>query len=156
MIITARCVNTAHPDFIGLIRELDNEMYQKYGEVYLSYMPHNTPADLLLAVVVCCNGLPVACGGLKRLDTSSAELKRIFVSPRFRRVGLAQRAIRELEDAALLQGYSRIVLETGTDMNAAISLYKKLGYNMTDNYGPYVGDSACVCMAKRLAREATP
>jgi putative acetyltransferase len=153
MTVTARRTNAAHPDFTELVRELDNELYSKYGSDYLSYQPHNALADIFHAVVVYSNGLPAACGGLKRLDPSSAELKRIYVSPQFRRLGLARRVIQELEDAALIQGFVRMALETGTDMQSAISLYRNAGYTVTENYGPYFGDSACICMEKILSSE---
>lgn len=142
-----------HPDFAALTKRLDDEFFAIYGDVYLSYLPLNARNDIRL-VVVYVNGRPAACGGLKCIDPQTAELKRIFVCPQHRRQGLAQRVVRGLEEAALSEGFSRTVLETGADMSAAITLYEKLGYTLTNNYGPYAGDDACVCMTKELKPDA--
>lgn len=142
-----------HPDFTALVRLLDDEFYAMYGELYLSYQPHNTLAELETAAVAYADGIPAACGGIKRLDAYTAELKRVFVRPEFRRLGLAQRLISELEDSARGQGCTHMVLVTGADMPGAISLYKCIGYTLTESYGAYRGDSACVCMAKTLGNQ---
>ena len=139
-----------HPDFAELVRLLDNEFYAMYGDVYLSYQSHNTLTELEAAMIVYADGAPAACGGIKPFDAHTAELKRIFVRPDFRRLGLAQRLIHDLEAAALEQGYDHMALVTGADMPAAISLYQKLGYAVASSYGPYAGDDACVCMTKTL------
>ena len=99
-----------HPDFAELVRLLDDEFYAMYGDVYLSYQSHNTLTELEAAMIVYADGAPAACGGIKPFDAHPAELKRIFVSPDFRRLGLAQRLIHELEAEALEQGYDHMVL----------------------------------------------
>lgn len=150
MTVTVTYVPTDHADFTALVRQLDGAFFAQYGEVYLSYKPNNAADALTLAAVVYASGVPAACGGIKPLNTHTAELKRIFVAPQFRRLGLAQRIVHELEAAAKEQGFSHIALETGADMPAAIALYSKLGYTLTESYGPYAGDSTCVCMIKDL------
>ena len=158
MTVAALRVSPADEDFAALVRRLDDEFFAIYGDAYLSYQPHNAPADLILAVVAYADGVPAASGGLKRFGAHTAELKRLFVRPEYRRLGLARCVVLELENAAREQGFLRMVLETGADMPAAIALYQKLGYALTDNYGPYADDSACVCMTKNLppAPEVTP
>ena len=153
MMVTVLRVAPDDSDFSALVRQLDEEFFSIYGDAYLAYQPHNATEDLTLAAVAFADGLPAACGGIKPLCASTAELKRIFVAPHFRRLGLAQRVIVELETAAIEQGFAHMALETGTDMPAAIALYQKLGYNRTENYGPYAGNSACVCMFKALTQE---
>lgn len=151
MTVAVLHVEPDHPDLALLVRLLDDEFYAMCGDMYRNYQPHNSLSELEAAMIVYADKVPVACGGIKPLDRYTAELKRIFVRPDFRRVGLAQRLIHKLEAAARRQGYMRMVLETGADMLAAISLYKKLDYSITSSYGPYAGDSACVCMVKTLS-----
>jgi hypothetical protein len=43
------------------------------------------------------------------------------------------------------------VLETGIKQNEAMHLYRKSGYIVIENYGPYKNMPESVCMQKRLA-----
>ena len=45
-------------------------------------------------------------------------------------------------------GYSYI--ETGSENEAAINLYKKLDYEIIDNFGYFQGDDLCICMKKEF------
>lgn len=42
------------------------------------------------------------------------------------------------------------VLETGSKQIEAINLYKSSGYEIIDNFEPYVGNTNSICMKKRL------
>lgn len=88
-----------------------------------------------------------AAAGTSGLD---AELKRMFVRPEARRLGLAARLLTVVEADALGRGVRRIVLETGTLSEAAISLYERCGYQRIPPFGQYVGEPFSVCFAKEL------
>ncbi len=135
-----------------LIAGLDAELTGQYGELQKQYRLHNQTDHLLLAVVVSVDGQPAACGAIRDHGGSEVEIKRMYVSPQFRRQGLARRVLEELEQAARELGYSRAVLETGVRQAAAIALYQSVGYELTDNYGPYAGNENSVCMGKQLSQ----
>lgn len=82
---------------------------------------------------------PVGCGALTFLDESTAEIKRMWVSPNCRGLGLGRSLLRSLEAEARLRGYKRIVLDTNGSLKEAISLYKREGYVevATYNDNPY-------------------
>jgi hypothetical protein len=42
------------------------------------------------------------------------------------------------------------ILETGFMQKEAISLYQKLSYTITENYGQYIGIENSVCMKKNI------
>jgi GNAT superfamily N-acetyltransferase len=63
---------------------------------------------------------------------------------------LAQRVLQELELWAKELDYSVSVLETLYKQQEAISLYQKVGYEVVDNYGPYVGLNDSICMRKQI------
>ncbi|MFC0506888.1 GNAT family N-acetyltransferase [Micromonospora costi] len=108
-----------------------------------------TPADVrFLAGVV--NGRAVACGGLRTLDEETGELKRMYVRPAYRGRGIARQLLAALEELAYQAGYSRICLETGTYLPAAIGLYTSCGYEPIPVYGEHVGNPYSACFAKRL------
>jgi len=47
-------------------------------------------------------------------------------------------------------GFSRCILETGYNQPEAIALYKKCGYQITENYGQYIGVKNSICFEKIL------
>ena len=77
---------------------------------------------------------PVACGALKRLDSSTAELKRIYVRPEARGRGVARALLAGLERAARDAGYSRVRLDTGDRLPGAPALFRSCGYREIADY----------------------
>ena len=148
-----KIVDTDHtnPDFIALTERFNEDLNRIYGEeVMKEYNPYNVLDGIIHAVVVYCDGEPAACGGIKRLDDLSVEIKRIYALPTRRKLGLGERVMRRLEELALSDGYNHAVLETAVDMTAAQALYRKCGFSRMRNYGPYADDELSVCMEKKL------
>jgi GNAT superfamily N-acetyltransferase len=76
----------------------------------------------------------VGCGGFKRLDERTAEIKRMYVSPRVRGHGLARRILVRLESGAKTAGYAVIRLDTGDKQPEALHLYRSAGYREIPDY----------------------
>ena len=85
------------------------------------------------------NGRPVGCGMLKALDTGTGEIKRMWVAPEARGLGLSRRLLGELESRATTAGMTRIVLDTNRVLSEAQALYLKAGYRYIERYNdnPY-------------------
>lgn len=139
-----------NPDFVSLIKTFDNYLWERYPELKNNYWGNNVIEFNPNVVVIYLEGKAVACGCFKKYDKQTIEIKRMFVSPEARGLGLAQRVLQELELWALESGYSVSVLETLYKQEEAISLYQKVGYSIVDNYGPYVGLDKSVCMKKEI------
>lgn len=94
----------------------------------------------------------VGCGAIKwmRDDGDYAEIKRLFVKPRFRGQGLSRRLMAVLEDTARQHAMPVIRLETGTRQPEALALYRSLGYRTRGPFGSYLPDPLSVFMEKRL------
>jgi len=71
---------------------------------------------------------PVGCGGLSHLRDSAPEVKRMWVAPEVRGLGLGRRMLRELERHAAAAGAPTIRLETNRALAEAIQLYRSSGY----------------------------
>lgn len=79
-------------------------------------------------------GRPVGCGGVRLLTAEVAEIKRMYVSPRCRRSGLARRLLAALESDAAAFGARVLRLDTGASMHSAIGLYEATGYHRIEDY----------------------
>jgi putative acetyltransferase len=80
----------------------------------------------------------------------SGEIKRMFVSAQARGLGIARELLAAVEARATELGIHTLQLETGPLQHAAIAMYKRSGYAIIPNFGPYVGDPHSVCMEKPL------
>lgn len=68
------------------------------------------------------------CGGVKRLDARTCEIKRMYVIPELRGQGVARVLLRELESIARDLGYAVARLDTGPKQVGARRLYESEGY----------------------------
>jgi GNAT superfamily N-acetyltransferase len=73
-------------------------------------------------------GRAVACGGLKTHAPGIGEIKRMYIVPDARRLGLGRDLLAALENAARLLGMTRLVLDTAGPLSAAARLYRSAGY----------------------------
>lgn len=71
---------------------------------------------------------PICCGGLKRLDHSACEIKRMYVVPDMRGRGVARRLLHALEQRGRELGYRIARLDTGPRQPGARRLYASEGY----------------------------
>ena len=84
-------------------------------------------------------GCPVAgCCALRPLDAAdypnAAEMKRLYVRPAFRGLGLGRQLAEAILDAARGAGYACVLLDTLDDMEAARALYEDLGFEEIPPY----------------------
>lgn len=75
-----------------------------------------------------------ACGGVLRHDDATGEIKRMWVHPSWRGVGLGGRMLRRLEDQIEELGYTEVVLDTNDTLTEAITMYERAGYHSIERY----------------------
>ena len=139
-----------HPDFGQLVAELDAYLRVLDGDDHEFYAQFNKTSLLKNALIVYENEFPVGIGAYKEYDSQTAEIKRMYTRPDYRGKGIAKAIITELELWAKEEGYTTAILETGHLQKDAIGLYQKLGYEITENFGQYIGVENSVCMKKSL------
>ena len=142
--------NSENTDFRKLIDKLDEDLYQRNGEVQLQYRQYNQVDSIDHVVVIYFEGKPVGCGCYKRFDDTTVEMKRMFVLPEIRGKQLAARMLQELETWAIEEGNIAAVLETGHRQAEAVRLYTIAGYSLIQNYGQYIGMDESICFRKEL------
>jgi len=95
-------------------------------------------------------------GAVKLLsdDGEYGEIKRVYVEPDFRGLGISVEIMSMLEAHLSARGVSCARLETGNKQSEAVSLYRKLGYHVRPPYGSYTEDPLSLFMEKRLGVNA--
>jgi GNAT superfamily N-acetyltransferase/DNA-binding MarR family transcriptional regulator len=91
--------------------------------------------------------LPVACVGLRALDDTTAEVKRLWVHPSARGHGLSRRMMTAIEAEARATGHQRLRLDTNSALTEAIALYRATGWVPIP---PYTTPPADVWLEKPL------
>lgn len=90
------------------------------------------PAGVLLVATL--HGEPVGCGALKFHGAAPAEVKRMWVAPSARGLGLGRRLLAELEAHAAGLGVPALRLETNRALGEAIGLYRAAGYREVEPF----------------------
>jgi GNAT superfamily N-acetyltransferase len=127
------------------------ELDERYGSDDHEPGTAPTAADIDLFLVASApDGMPVACGALRRLTGTSAEIKRMYVVPTGRGSGVATAVLRALEAAAVTRGWTTLRLETGTEQPEAIRFYEREGYTEIPLFGPYAGSEISRCYERML------
>lgn len=80
---------------------------------------------IVLALV---DGVPAGCVMLRGIGESVSEMKRLFVRPAFRGLGVARRLIDEIMKLSCKRGYDRMRLETSALQAEADALYRSMGF----------------------------
>jgi GNAT superfamily N-acetyltransferase len=101
-------------------------------------------------VVARADGRAIGCGAVRRLDEETSEVKRMYVEPTERGLGVAKQILNRLEADAAALGARRLVLETGVHQAEAIGLYRQAGYRQVECWGEYLSSETSVCFEKRI------
>ena len=152
--VTITAANPAQPSVRILIDELDTyqlSLYPAESNHLLGIETLVRPQMRFFAAAVC--GDVLGIGGCW-LHEDYAEIKRVYVSPRARGLGLARKLMERIEDEARAHGMKLARLETGIHQPEAIGLYRKLGYVECGSFGDYpLDDPNSVFMEKILATD---
>jgi len=127
-----------HPVAQYLVEQVQQEYVQRYGGrdgAVVDPAEFLPPRGIFLVAEVA--GVAAGCGAWRAHGPGTAEIKRVYVEPGFRRRGLAQLLMAELERTALEAGYRSVVLNSGGRQPEALALYAQLGYREVSGYGIY-------------------
>lgn len=91
---------------------------------------------------------PAGCGAIRRIDDSTAELKRMYAKEQG--LGVGTSILNFLESKSKEYGYSRLICETRKINAGACSFYIRNGFHIIPNYGKYQGRNEAVCFEKKI------
>jgi GNAT superfamily N-acetyltransferase len=148
--IHCKRTDATHEDFCRLVAALDADLAIRDGAEHGFYAQYNK-TDRIRHVVLAYQGDEAAgCGAVKEYAPGIMEVKRMYVPPAKRGMGIASGVLQELERWCREMHYKKCILETGKKQPEAIALYLKSGYAITANYGQYAGVENSVCFEKLL------
>ena len=131
--------------FLAYAQSLSLDLGFQDFEAELQSLPgdYAPPRGALLLARV--DGQVAGCCALRPLDNvdyaNASEMKRLFVEPAFRRLGLGRLLAEAILDAARLADYSCVLLDTLSEMETARALYEDLGFAEVPPYyhNPHAG-----------------
>jgi putative acetyltransferase len=118
--------------------------FQSFDEE-LSRLPGDYALPRGQLLLAWCDDVLAGCVALRAFDEAdypnAAEMKRLYVRPAFRGLGLGRELTERILDAARERGYSTVLLDTLDDMEAARALYEELGFEEIPPYyhNPHAG-----------------
>ena len=124
--------------FIEYAKALNVDLCFQDFDAELSGLPGEYAAPrgaLLLAKV---DGVPAGCCAVRPLDSAdyanACEMKRLYVRPEFRGLGLGRRLAETILELAQQANYDCVLLDTLDDMESARALYEDLGFESIPPY----------------------
>ncbi|WP_406475618.1 GNAT family N-acetyltransferase [Streptomyces platensis] len=154
--VTLHTVDPDHPDAGHCLRFYFSELQERFETGFdpaRSLLPDagelRPPHGLFLVARL--HGEPIGCAGLKLPPRAPAEIKRMWVAPAARGLGVARRILAELEARALQHSRDVVRLDTNKALTAAIALYRSCGFREVAAFNdePY----AHHWFEKRIARQ---
>ena len=142
---TPQDLNAVRRIFLAYAQSLSVDLGFQDFEAELQSLPgdYAPPRGALLLARV--DGQVAGCCALRPLDNvdyaNASEMKRLFVEPAFRRLGLGRLLAEAILDAARLADYSCVLLDTLSEMETARALYEDLGFAEVPPYyhNPHAG-----------------
>jgi ribosomal protein S18 acetylase RimI-like enzyme len=138
-------------DAITLITELEAVL----DPLYPSESRHGYSVEKLLRqgvafFVIRHEGVLVGCGGVQLFGSEYAEIKRMYIRPQFRGMGLAGLMLDHLAEYSRSNGVKLLRLETGVHQHEAIGLYERAGFKLVPPFGDYKPDPNSRFYEKRI------
>ena len=131
--VEIRSVDPEHPDARYCLAEYVAELNRRSTRgfdpsVGATALPHEVRPPAGQFFVAYLHGEAIGCGAVKHHGDAPAEIKRMWIAPQARGLGLGRRLLAQLE-ACALAGAARVAhLETSAVLTEALALYRSAGW----------------------------
>jgi DNA-binding MarR family transcriptional regulator len=131
--VEIRDVDAGGPDARQCLRAYVEELNERWEPGFdpsagVTAEPHELTPPAGCFVIAYLHGEPVGCGGLKHQPGGPSDIKRMWVAPAARGLGLGRRLLTELEQRVRASGATTARLETNRVLTEAIAMYRSAGY----------------------------
>ena len=132
-LVTITEVDPLHPDAVWCIGAYYDELDRRFPLGFdaaqsRTFEPGEVRPPNGVVLVARLDDRPVGCGALKAGPTRPPEIKRLWVDPDARGLGVGRRLLGALEERARLSGSRTVRLDTNGALVEAIALYRSTGY----------------------------
>ena len=126
-------VDPEHPDAQYCLAEYVAELNQRSPRgfdpsVGATALPHEVRPPAGQFFVAYLHGEPIGCGAVKYHHDAAAEIKRMWIAPQARGLGLGRRLLETLEACATTGGARLAHIETSAVLTEALALYRSTGW----------------------------
>lgn len=126
-------VDPAHPDAVHCLAEYVAELNRRSTRGFnpsrgATALPHEVRPPAGQFFVAYLHGEPIGCGAVKHHTGAPAELKRMWIAPNARGLGLGRRLLETLEACAARNGATVAHIETSAVLTEALALYRSAGW----------------------------
>jgi GNAT superfamily N-acetyltransferase len=135
------------PAVIALCAEQQDELERRYGGP-VPFLDGPDPSISFLVARI--DDEPIGCVGLQPTERGVAEVRRMYVRPAQRGLGVSRMLLEAVEKVAQRWHVTTLRLETGDLQPESISLYSSSGYRRVPAFGAYVGATRSLCFEKHL------
>jgi ribosomal protein S18 acetylase RimI-like enzyme len=127
---TAADIDAVRVLFHAYAASLDVDLaYQDFAAELAGLPGRYVPPTGALLIARDAAGMPLGCVALRALDMPGlCEMKRLYVAPAGRGIGLGRRLVEAVVAEARRQGHAEMRLDTLADMAAAQALYRAAGF----------------------------
>jgi putative acetyltransferase len=139
-IVVITIADPAHPPVRTMVEELDAYLVPLYPAESNHLLDIETLRQPEMRFFAAQRGEDVLAIGGCWLHGDYAEIKRIYVTPAARGLGLAKLIMQRVEDEAVACGRMIARLETGIHQPESLGLYRRLGYVDCGAFGDYPTD----------------
>jgi GNAT superfamily N-acetyltransferase len=140
----------------GLLTKVRDVRRDGRPSVGATALPHEVRPPAGEFFVAYLHGEPIGCGAVKHHADAPAEIKRMWIAPPARGLGLGRRFLETLEAWALAGGARVGHIETSAVLSEALALYRSAGWLRDSRVqrravcGPLVGEGADLADRTRL------
>jgi DNA-binding MarR family transcriptional regulator/GNAT superfamily N-acetyltransferase len=126
-------VDSEHPDARACLAEYVAELNRRSDRgfdpsVGATALPHEVRPPAGAFFVAYLQGEPIGCGAVKHHSGAPAEIKRMWIAPAARGLGLGRRLLDTLEACARSGGAAMAHIETSAVLGEALALYRSTGW----------------------------
>ena len=158
-------IEATNPSQLDQIKELFREYYHFLAsdhnldinyqgiEEELSSLPGKFTAPFGRLLLALEEGHAVGCAAMRPLEEDICELKRMYVLPQYRGLGIGKALALELIQDAKEIGYVRMRLDTASFLTAARKLYESLGFQLIEPYNDVPEDIRQIALFMELSLE---
>jgi GNAT superfamily N-acetyltransferase len=137
-------IDPEHGDAVICLEHYARELNQRSTRTFdptvgATVTPDEARAPAGQFFVAYLHGEPVGCGAVKHPAGAPAHIKRMWIAPAARGLGLGRRLLTTLEDCARDAGARTARIETNSDLSEALALYTSAGWQQVEAFNdePY-------------------